>query len=104
MKMITETQTFSIFEIGIIISIALLNYFLIYMKYCLYKKGMSVTWFLQWGRDYQRFKSLIETENDESLKQRYIGAVYGLKFSAVLLALVAVAGFIFTKFRLWGFI
>jgi hypothetical protein len=98
------TQSTNIFEIGIVISIALLYYFLIYMKYCLYKKGMGVNWFLQWGSDYQRFKSLIESEKDEDLKKKYIGAVYGLKLSAVLLVLVAVAGFIFTKFRLWGFI
>ena len=65
---------------------------------------MGVNWFLQWGSDYQRFKSLIEYEKDEVLKQKYIGTVYGLKISAVLLVLVVVSGFIFTKFRLWGFI
>jgi len=99
-----EVPLMSAIEVGIAISLALLNYFLIYMKFCLFKKGLSVNWFLQWGRDYQRLKSLIESEKDEILKQKYIGAVYGLKFSVVLLVLVAVAGFIFTKFRLWGFI
>jgi len=74
-----------------IISFALLDYFLIYMKYSLFKKGMKVNWFLQWGRDYQRFKNLIETETDQNLKQKYTGAVYGLKFSAALLVLTTVA-------------
>jgi len=99
-----DTSSTSVFKIGIAISFALLNYFLLYIKYCLFKKSKSVNWFFQWGNDYQRFKSLIEAENDEDLKQKYIGAVYGLKLSAVMLVLVAVAGFVYTKFRLWGFI
>jgi len=99
-----EVPLMSAVEVGIAISLALLNFFLIYMKFCLFKRGMSVNWFLQWGRDYQRFKSLIESEKDEDLKRKYIGAVYGLKLSAVLLVVVAVAGFISSKFRLWGFI
>ena len=99
-----DTPSTSVFEIGIAISFALLTYFLLYIKYCLFNKGLSVNWFFRWGSDYQRIRSLIETENDENLKKKYVGAVYGLKFSAVMLVLVAVAGFIYTKLRLWGFI
>jgi len=95
-----EVPLMSAIEVGIAISLALLNYFLIYMKFCLFKKGMSVNWILEWGRDYKRFKSLIESENDEATKQKYIGAVYGLKFAALMLVLVAVTGFIFTKLHL----
>jgi hypothetical protein len=64
---------------------------------------MGVNWFFNWGSDYRHFKSIIKSEKDEVLKQKYIGVVYGLKLSAVLLVLVAVAGFLFTKFQLWGF-
>ena len=92
------------FEIGIVISIGLLNYFLFYMKYCLFKKGMGVNWFFEWGSDYQRFKSLIETESDDELRQKYIGTVYGLKLTAAVLVIVAVAGVLITKFKLWGII
>ena len=99
-----ETQSTNNFEICIVISIALLNYFLLNMKYCLHKKDMGVNWFFNWGSDYRHFKSIIKSEKDEVLKQKYIWVVYGLKLSAVLLVLVAVAGFLFTKFQLWGFI
>jgi hypothetical protein len=54
---------------------------------------MGVNWFFNWGSDYRHFKSIIKSEKDEVLKQKYIGVVYGLKLSAVLLVLVAVAGF-----------
>ena len=98
-----ETQSTNNFEICIVISIALLNYFLLNMKYCLHKKDMGVNWFFNWGSDYRHFKSIIKSEKDEVLKQKYIGVVFGLKRSAVLFVLVVVAGFLFTKFQLWGF-
>lgn len=65
MKAIESLDT-NIFEIGIVVCVGFLNYFLLYMKYTLFRKGMGVNWFLRWGSDYQRFKNLIEAETDEN--------------------------------------
>jgi hypothetical protein len=54
----------------IAISFALLNYFLLYKKYCLFKMGLSVNWFFQYSSDYQRLKALIDAENDADLKKK----------------------------------
>jgi hypothetical protein len=63
-----ENLDTNIFEIGMVVCIGLLNYFLLYMKYSLMKKGMKVNWVLKWGHDYQRFKNLIKEETDDDLK------------------------------------
>ena len=85
-----------IFELGIAASIGLLNFFCLYIKYILWKRGYKVIWFLEWGKDYQRFKQLVNQEQDGKTKQKYRGILYSLRFSGGLLVFSFVLGVVFT--------
>jgi hypothetical protein len=86
----------NIFEYGICSSIALINFFCLYIKYILWRNGHKVIWYLEWGKDYNRFKQLIDQEQDNGIRNKYKGILNGLRFSGVLLVLNGILGAIFT--------
>jgi len=86
----------NIFEYGISSSIALLSFFCFYIKYILIRNGYKVAWLWGWGKDYQRFKQLIEKEQNERVKDKYKAIINALRFSGGLLVLSGVLGVIFT--------
>ena len=81
-------------EILLLLSVALLNSFFIYIKVFLSKNGFKVSWIWEWGKDYYRFKEIAENEEDNALKHKYFMIINGLKFSVALLVFSGVLGVI----------
>lgn len=82
----------NIFEIGLIFSILLLNYFAIQIKGILRSKGYQVQYFIGWGSDYYKFKKLTLAETNANIQKKYKNTLNGLHFSIGLLIFVAVVG------------
>ena len=51
-----------------------------------------MTYFLEWGKDFYRFRELIERETDESEKRRLKNVLFGLYASIIGMILAPVLG------------
>ena len=73
-------------------SIAAFNLLFLQIKAILRRRGYDVTNFLDWGKDFYRFRELIERETDGSEKRRLKNVLFGLYASIIGMILAPVLG------------
>ncbi len=71
----------SLFEFALIFSVVIAIYNIQQIKITLKQKGYAVEMFSGWLKDYQTFKSLIQSESDQKTKVKYQQILNGLHFS-----------------------
>jgi len=82
----------SFIEFLLFASIAGFNLLFLQIKAILRRRGYDVKYFLEWGKDFYRFRELIEIETDESEKRRLKNVLFGLYASIIGMILAPVLG------------
>ena len=85
-----------IFERLIAGSMCLLFILYYYIKVLLKRNGYKIHLFFDYGKDYRRFKDMIEHEKNPKKKQKYINIQLMLKIFGASLVVSAILGVIFT--------
>ena len=70
-----------LFELAMFVSVVVALYNLQQIKMILKDRGHTVDLLSGWLRDYRTFKSLIQSETDESIQIKYRKILNGLHFS-----------------------
>ena len=73
-------------------SIAGFSLLFLQIKATLRRRGYDVSYFFEWGKDYYRFRELIEIETDDSERRKLKNILLGLYASIIGMILAPVLG------------